>query len=372
MDSRTRLLTAWSFEEPDRVPIELEISPAAQTFPEAKHILDFIENQADNFIWVHGPDWQFCGVASSYHEETISEDATYRRFCQVYETDAGEFFAVARHNVDELNPSDFHWEKRYIDTIDEFERFTNAPRGEIEIDAEGFREDAARVGDRGLPLVGMLHPLGWLVRNANMEEVYLWFKTEPQLIHRFLEQSTVQLVRAIQRMGELGIAPYFQVTAHEMLIPPWMGPDAFDELVVPYDRRVNDAVHRIGGRVRAHCHGNVGRYLHTFLDMGIDATEPLESPPFGDVDLGKAKVEVGDRMLLSGNVPSNLYLQMTPDDVRDSVKKTLAVGAPGGGFCLRHTGGHAGTSSAKNREQMLTIFKNIEAYIEAALEFGAY
>lgn len=372
MDSRTRLLTAWNFEEPDRVPIELEISPTAKTFPEAKHILEFIENEADNFLWVPGADWQFCGIAGSYREETLGEDERYRRVRRAWETEAGEFFAITRHSVDELNPSDFHWEKRYIDTVDELERFADAPRGEVPLDDDGFRRGAASVGKRGLPLVGMLHPLGWLVRNANMEEVYIWFKTEAKTLHRFLERSTRQLVETVERMGSLGIGPYFQVTAHEMLIPPWMGPTTFDELVVPYDSEVNDAVHRISGKMRAHCHGNVGAYLHKLRDMGIDATEPLESPPFGDVDLAEAKREVGSEMLLSGNVPSNLYLQMTPDEVRACVKETIAVGAPGGGYCLRNTGGHAATNSAKSREQMIEIFRNIEAYIEAGLEYGTY
>jgi len=49
MDSKTRLETAWSFTEPDRVPIELRISPSAREIDEAADIVDFIDTQADNF-----------------------------------------------------------------------------------------------------------------------------------------------------------------------------------------------------------------------------------------------------------------------------------------------------------------------------------
>jgi hypothetical protein len=370
MDSRTRLLTAWAFEEPDRVPIELQIAPVAKTFPEAKKIVEFIDNEADNFWGVPAASWQFCGLGAEYREEVVREDERYRRLKRTFSTEAGEFVAYTRHNVDELNVTDFHWEQRYIHTIDDMKRLAEAPRKEVPLDPEGFKRGAERIGARGVPLVGVLHPLGWLVRNANMEEVYIWFHSEKETIHRFLESSTRQLVETVERMGHEGIGPYFSVTAHEMLIPPWMGPDQFDELVVPYDSRIYDAVHRIGGRVRAHCHGNCGAYLETMSRMGIDAIEPLEEPPFGDVDLARAKRQVGDRMLLSGNIPSNLYLQMSPDDVRRAVRDAIRAAGKGGGYTLRHTGGHASTNSAKNDEQMRKFLANVEAYIEAGLEYG--
>jgi hypothetical protein len=55
MDSKSRMLKTWNFEEPDRVPIEIYLYPPADGFPGADEIKDFQENEADNF-----QKWRLC------------------------------------------------------------------------------------------------------------------------------------------------------------------------------------------------------------------------------------------------------------------------------------------------------------------------
>ena len=237
---------------------------------------------------------------------------------------------------------------------------------------EGFQKGVAKTGDRGVPLVGLLHPLGRLVREANLTEVYGWFLTMPDVMHRFLENTNRQVAETVARMGKLGIGPLFSVTAHEMLTPPWMGHKQFDEWVFPYDKSVNDAIHRIGGKLRIHCHGNCMTFLEQFSEMGVDAIEPLEHPPFGDVNLAEAKRLVGDRMMLSGNVASQNFLYMSREEVRQEVRSAIGAAARGGGFSLRPAAGSAGTNSVQDPDQMRKFLDNIDAFIQAGLEFGHY
>jgi hypothetical protein len=373
MNSKDRLLTAWSFEEPDRVPIEIQLAPAARDFAQAERILAFVENEADHFYGLRAADWGFCGLASSYQEEVIEDvPGDYWRMRRVHHTPAGEFYAFTRHNVDTLSPNDFLWQQRYIHTLDDMRRLAEAPRAAAPLDKAAVEARLAEIGDRGLGLVGLLHPLGYLVRNANLKLVYTWFITAPEIMHRFLERANAQVIETVEAMGQAGIGPYFSITAHEMLIPPWMGPRMFDEFVFPYDKAVSDAIHRIGGRLRIHCHGNCMAYLEQFSEMGVDAIEPLERPPFGDVDLRTAKRLVGKRMLLSGNIPSQNFMFMSRQDVRQSVKEAISAAAVGGGSTLRPAAGTAGTNSVFDAEQMCKYLDNIEAYIEAGLEFGTY
>ena len=113
-------------------------------------------------------------------------------------------------------------------------------------------------------------------------------------------------------------------------------------------------------------------YLPKMNEMGIDAIEPLESHPLGDVDLAEAKRIVGDQMLLSGNVPSHLFPTLTREEVRQEVRRSISQAARGGGFSLRTTGGVAATNSVKTRDQMVKVLDNIKAYVEAGLEYGSY
>ena len=113
-------------------------------------------------------------------------------------------------------------------------------------------------------------------------------------------------------------------------------------------------------------------FLDKFAEMGVDAVEPLEPPPYADVDLAEAKRRVGDRVLLGGNIPFQAFPFMTPDEVRTLVRDALRVAAPGGGLALRTTGGGAGTSTAMPEDIFLRVLANAQAYIEAALEYGQY
>jgi uroporphyrinogen-III decarboxylase len=205
-----------------------------------------------------------------------------------------------------------------------------------------------------------------------MEDVYIWFIEHRQLMHRFLETTNEYVARVVSELVRGGIGPYFTVTAHEMLIPPWAGMKFFDEFVFPYDKHVNDVIRGNGGKLRIHCHGNAMKYLERFAEMGVDGIEPLEGPPMGDVDLAEAKRRVGDRMLLSGNVPSPYFPFWDRTQVEESVRDAIRAAAPGGGFTLRTTGATAGTNAFRSGEQLDRIIGNCEAYVLAGLEYGSY
>lgn len=373
MTHKERLLTAASFREPDRVPIELEISNKARELPECRRLVDFIDNTADNFLGVAGADWGFFGLPCEYREETEEDrPGEYRRLRRTYSTEAGEFFAITKHFYPHLDNPDYQWEKRYIHTLEDLERLADAPRKACRVLVDEHHKGLKEIGERGIAYAGLLHPLGTLVRQGKMEEVYGWLISEPQIVRRFLEETNRQICETILAMGKAGIAPWFMTWAHEMLIPPWLGRYHFDELVFPYDKKVNDTIHSIGGKMRAHCHGNCMHFLERMAEMGIDAIEPLEPSPYGDVDLKEAKKLVGGRMLLSGNVPCQNFLRMSRAEVDEWVKNAIADAAPGGGFTLRTTGSHAGVDPYLDRAMLKKIIENAEAYIEAGLKYGQY
>ncbi|MBN1446212.1 MAG: hypothetical protein JW957_08945 [Candidatus Omnitrophica bacterium] len=373
MTSKERLSAAASFKEADRVPVELEIGAKERKLPECRRIADFVDNKADNFRGIAGVNWGFFGLPCEYREE-ITEDipGEYRRLKRVYSTPAGEFFALTKHSYPHLDNPDYNWEKRYISTLEDLERLTEAERRSCSVLADDYFAGVKKIGGRGLPYVARLHPLGLLVRWSKIEEVYGWLISEPTLMHRFLERTNRQVCETIIAMGGKGIAPWFMTWAHEMLVPPWLGRRHFDELVFPYDKAVHDTIHQIGGKVRAHCHGKCINFLRPMADMGIDAIEPLEPEPWGDVDLKQAKRLVGGRMLLSGNIPSQNFLRMSREDVKESVKNAVSDAGQGGGFTLRTTGGDANVDFSLDRDMLKKIIENTEAYIEAGLKYGEY
>jgi len=371
MTHRERLETAWQFRQPDRVPIEISIPQSLRDDPRAARLAALIDEHADNFAGLPSPGAGFLGLPSEYREEVIEDrPGEYRLLLRVHETAVGTFVARTRHPAD---TDDYRWEKRYIATLEDMARIADAPREPMPWDRDAYVRRLDELDGAGLPSMGLFHPLGNLVRSSAMEEMYTWLATEPALVHRFLAAANAQVVATLETLEPVaGSRLTFMTWAHEMLIPPWMGRRRFDEFVVPYDREVNAAIHRRGGRLRAHCHGNSMEFLVRFAEMGIDATEPLDGPPGGDVDLAEAKRRVGDRMMLSGNIPSERFVRMDPSEVRDRVRAAIRAAAPGGGFSLRTSGGHAGAGIQLTDDQLVRVLANCEAYIEAGLEFGRY
>lgn len=368
MTHRERLEAAWSFRAPDRVPIEMGLTPLMQADPRSTRLSALVAEHADNFIGVPGPSFGFFGLVSTGSDEVIIEERAgeYTHIRHRVEATVGYFTAITHHPE---GNEDYHWEKRYITSLDELRLLANAPREPLTYDMAAWQAAVAEVGESGLPISYLAHPLGNLVRHATMEDVYTWLYDEPATVHRYLAVVTAQLVDVLERMLRAGMGPYFVTYAHEMFIPPWMGVELYDEFVMPYDRQLGEVISLHGGKWRAHCHGNCMDYLERFLDCGITAVEPLEIPPTGNVDLAEAKRRVGGRMLLSGNIPSERFVMMSPAQVREQVKAAIDQGAPGGGFTLATSNGHGLQCS---EEQMAHTIACCEAYIEAGLEFGSF
>ncbi len=360
--------TAWSHLEPDRVPIELGVPTAVRKHPKAGRLCELADQYATDFGWAPAPDWGFLGLPLETSEEVIEDvPGQFQRKRRIHRTPVGEFTALTYHPAG--NP-DYHWEKRFVETLDDLIRVVEAPRLPCAFDADAFRKayDAAD----GVPLTSLFHPLGYLARSSAMENVYGWFAREPDLIHRYLEVANRQTIETIEAMGRSGLRPNVMMWAHEMLIPPWLGHRHFDEFVFPYDKTVFDAVHAIGGRVRIHSHGDCMDFLVKMADMGVDSIEPLEPPPAANCDLAEAKRIVGDRMLLSGNIVSQQFYSSTPEQVRVEVREAIRDAAPGGGFSLKSTGGMCVGAIAMTDEQAESEIACYEAYILAGLEFGDY
>lgn len=374
MDHKTRLLTAWSFREADRVPIEAEVYGPARGYPGADELQALLAEVADNLCGVPGFGWGFFGLDTTYHEEVIEDvPGAYKRIRRTHETPVGPFQAVTLHEYGDLDPHDYHWERRYIHDFADFVRLVEADRSRLRpFSLEAYNKGCRDLGNRGVPCIGGSHPLGALVRQSTLDEVYGWLITERELAHRFLESTTKQIVASLEalRGAELADPIMFRTWALEMLIPPWFGKELFMEFVFPYDKAVNSAIHAVGGKHRAHCHGRCGEYLELFADMGIDGVEPLEPAPYGDTVLAEAKKRVGHRLVLSGNMPSQAFYMMTDDEVRESVRAAIRDAAPGGGFTLHETGGSSGLG--KTREQVICHLAKTRIAIETALEFGRY
>jgi hypothetical protein len=116
----------------------------------------------------------------------------------------------------------------------------------------------------------------------------------------------------------------------------FISPGMYAQFVVPYERKVVDALHGEfpGLPVYTHTCGKLGDRLELLVESHTDGVDTLDPPPLGDTELADAKARIGDRLFIKGNM--NAVALLTDDEagVRARARAALEAGKPGGGYIL--------------------------------------
>jgi MtaA/CmuA family methyltransferase len=103
-----------------------------------------------------------------------------------------------------------------------------------------------------------------------------------------------------------------------------VGPKIYREMVWPYEKRMVDALHSMGARVRLHICGNTSRMLPEMGQLGCDMID-LDLASMAD-----ARAKMGEKQVLSGNInPVKILRDGNPESV------TAAIAA-----CHKEAGSH--------------------------------
>ena len=103
--------------------------------------------------------------------------------------------------------------------------------------------------------------------------------------------------------------------------------DQYSEYVLPYERRLTEAIRANGKRSYIHTCGAIGDRLDLMRDTGTDGLECLDPPPLGTVDLAGALEQLQGDLFVKGNVDSVLsLLQGSPESILDDARRRLELG----------------------------------------------
>jgi uroporphyrinogen decarboxylase len=112
--------------------------------------------------------------------------------------------------------------------------------------------------------------------------------------------------------------------------------DLFRDMVKPYYVRIVDYIksRKPDLKLVFHCDGAIYPFLSEFIDIGLDATNPVQVNCKGMQDTAKLKQEFGDKLSFWGaGVDTQHTLPFgTPEDVRAEARRRISDLAPGGGY----------------------------------------
>jgi uroporphyrinogen decarboxylase len=145
---------------------------------------------------------------------------------------------------------------------------------------------------------------------------------------------------------------------------PLLRPELYRQVVKPYQARLfRFARSRCDAYLLLHTDGAVAPFIPDFIEMGIDALNPVQVSAAG-MDTRTLKREFGDDIVFwGGGCDSQRTLPFgTPQEVADEVKRRIDDLAPGGGFIF----------APIHNIQSEVPTDNVVAMFEAAREYGVY
>ncbi len=107
----------------------------------------------------------------------------------------------------------------------------------------------------------------------------------------------------------------------------------YGEFVIPYERRVTDAVKALDVPIYTHTCGRIGDRLELMAETGTQGIDTLDPPPLGNVELAEAKRRIGKTLFIKGNLNSVALLAYeTKTQVIAEASERIRIGARGGGY----------------------------------------
>lgn len=350
MSSRERLMCSLHCGIPDRIPVSPQglgtldpNSPIAQKLIEETDIIMYSGGGVDPF------------VANSLRSSTISDgDSTIT----IYQLPNTELRRATRRT--EKTSACVEFPCKSQEDVEALLEIPYIPPTEEQIEgaAREFLRTKDWLGDRGLCMYGIgdaiCFPATWL----SPEDLCILWHDLPDLISDMVRVANERLLLFVEELCKRGVDAFRIVGGEYASVQ--LGPKAFELLVKAPDTELVKVIHDYGALAYFHNHGPIMRYLEPIAEIGVDALDPLEEPPWGDCDIGEAKRILKGRVCLVGNLDDMEVLNKRPKDEVLRKGKELIEKAGPDGFVLSGTAsGIYGEKAALNFLALAELVREI-------------
>lgn len=344
MTSRERVMTALRHEEPDRVPFV----PFAMTF-------------SARFAGI--PFKAYVSEAAALAEAEVKTARAFGWDAAIVSTDVGAYasaFGAEVHMPEDDVP-------RLLGPAIRLE----CPREDFEkLDSPESYIDRGRVADM-IQAVGLIKKevgdelavIGWT--EGPFQGTMLLFGADPRAI--FLTKQDPGLLKEIIAWYgefEFAVAKAMIEQGADIIgagesVGYFMSPETFLEYVHPIEKEIFKRINDCGAPVLIHCCGYVPQCIGFAPEVNPGGAIQFDY----QVNLAKAKEQIGDTVTIMGNLDCNRLLHMgSAKDVEKACKKAIEQAGPGGGFWLS-----GGCEMPRDMP-----YENMRAMLRAIKKYGRY
>jgi uroporphyrinogen-III decarboxylase len=201
-----------------------------------------------------------------------------------------------------------------------------------------------------------------LWRIIGSENVMLWIGLYPDELGRFIErvgEFAVGITRAqIEAAGGRldGMVIWGDVAYTRDL---FFSPQYWRRYFKPIVKGIVDECHSYGLPVIYHGCGNVKRIFDDFIEIGVDAYNPLEAK--AGLDVIELQRHYGHRMGFCGNLDVRVWADGTRDEIKGMVLRKLNA-AKGGGYIVQSDHSVPGNVSGQNYDYVVNLVREYGRY----------
>ncbi len=362
MDSRTRLLNVLSGKSIDRTPVNFyEIGGISAdpddpdpynifNDPSWRPLLALAESETD-IIRMVGP--RLIPTADNcrdvfYTEEEIERDGS--RYHVVEIRIAGRLMRSIRRRDKAVQT---WWQiEHLLKSSEDVHAFLALPDAafEYEPDVSPILAAEAALGERGLVMIDTEDPLCATASLFAMEDYLSLAYTDSALFCQLLDKFARVLYPRVEKTAAAAPDRLWRIYGPEYAGEPYLPPMLFERYVCDYTTPIIRAIQRYGGWARLHAHGRLHNILPLIATMGVDAIDPIEPPPQGDVQLAEVRSQYGNEWALFGNIEVSAIETQPPDIFEATAAAALRAGIsePGRGFVLMPTAAPYGRRISDN------------------------
>ena len=346
MTRRERLMATLRGEPVDRPAVSFyeiggwEMAPnddeySVWTDPSWRPLVDLALAETD-LLRLVGARWQ--GVRDTELSELTTRETWTEEDSRFTRTtiDAGgrTLTSLTRRNRD----TETTWTlKHLLKDREDAEAYLRLPEpGVGQVDVSPILAEEAKLGDSGIVCVEFGDPICSAASLFSMADYTVIALTEPTFFHRLLERFARTMVPRCAQLAEACPGRLWRICGSEYASEPYLPPRLYEEYVVRYTGQLVHAIQEHGGYARIHSHGRLRGILPLIAKMGIDALDPLEPPPQGDMELWEIAEALGSQTVLMGNIEAADIELLTPQEFEGKVATALREGiVPGGrGYVL--------------------------------------
>jgi hypothetical protein len=392
MNSSERVRIAMGLAEPDRVPVFCQLA-IGHYFLNTDHSPFDIWYRSDAFadalvelqrryrfdgilVNLPGRDPDFERHVARIEEEGAETTIHWRdgHFTRVPHDDNPHYFMPdgSRYfpSFDELEP-EMLWYVEPWDLTDVTYPFTwgfeTEPRSSDDFfppyHLDAIKSVKDRVGDEVSLHSEVFSPFSQFLELLNYEAALMALLEDPAKTHACLERLAMGAVDLACCQAAAGVDAVLISSAFAG--SGLISRDHYSEFVLPYERRIVEAVksRRSGVKVYTHTCGGIGDRLDLMLASGTEGIDTLDPPPLGTVELEDAVAQLEGKAFIKGNIdPVNTLLCGDEGKVREAVMHRLNVAKEGGGYILSSS---CSVTPAVKPEIL-------EYMSEVAIEYGKY